>query len=176
MGVSVGALYVLCSQVNGVLGSVRGSRFCAHGGLYVRLGPGPGCAEGSGQGEGARISRILAGLPPLETAGAREVLDRTVGAPWAPGLARSRRGDEALSTEGSRRGVERRAGQVHLRSVPRWLLDPVSEAPAQTPEVWVPSAAVSANRLGAEVSADCPQPLGTCRDTSLRGKQRGDSR
>lgn len=48
-----------------------------------------------------------------------------------------------------------RAQQVHLGSATGRLSDPICTTPAQTPEVWVPYAVASANRLGSEVSAGC---------------------
>lgn len=59
-----------------------------------------------------------------------------------------------LYAEGSGGGGTRiRAGSPGIRS-PQ-LSDPSRTAPAQTPEVWVPSAVASANRLGSEVRVGC---------------------
>lgn len=121
---------VLCSQVNGVRGSVLGARFCAHPSLYVRVGQGPGCVGDSGRGEGALISEIPATLPPFEAQLGR-------GTAWTGRRVSS--GSQAWCACGvgmkpcPRRGPGGvgKAEQVHLGSAPGRLSDPIGAIPAQ---------------------------------------------
>lgn len=146
---------VLCSQVNGVRGSVLGARFCAHPSLYVRVGQGPGCVGDSGRGEGALISEIPATLPLLEAQLGR-------GTAWTGRRVSSGPQAWCACGVGMKPCPRRGPGGVGKAEPSRFIWDPlpggsrIQSVPSRPrTEVWVPNAAVSANRLGAEVSAGC---------------------
>lgn len=86
---------------------------------------GPGCVGGSGRREGAQVP----GISPVRSLPWK--LRRAEGAPGDPGSARSLRGDEARSAQGSGNGGESPVEQVHLGFIPERFSDPIGAVPAQ---------------------------------------------